>query len=44
MTDTLKTFPNMDISNIITDTGVERPKTELEMTYLEKNNADEAIS
>ena len=27
----------------ITDLGIERPKTDVEMTYLEKNNIDEAI-
>ena len=29
MTETPLTFPNMDIPTIITDTGAERPKTDI---------------
>ena len=42
MTETAATFPNTEIPTI-TDLGIKRPKTDGEMTYLEKNNTDEAI-
>ena len=42
MTETATTFPNLEMTNI-TDLGIERPKKDEEMTYLEKKNIDEAI-
>ena len=42
MTETAATFPNPDMPTI-TDLGTELPKTDAEMTYLNKNNIDEAI-
>ena len=42
MTGTATTFPEPDMPTI-TDLGTERPKTDLDMTYLEKNNIDAAI-
>ena len=42
ITETPETPPNPDMSKIIPDTGVERPKTDTEMTYLKKKNIDEA--
>ena len=42
MTETAATFPNIDMP-IITDLGTERPKTDAEMTCLDKNNINEAI-
>ena len=41
-TETAATFPDPDMPNI-TDLGTEWPKKDGEMTYLEKNNTDEAI-
>ena len=41
MTETVDTFPDLDMPTI-TDFGTERPKTDGEMTYLEKKNIDEA--
>ena len=43
MTKTPATFPFPDIPTIITDTGTERPKTDVDMTYLEKKSVDKAI-
>ena len=43
MAKTLDTFPDPDIPTIIPDTVVKRPKTETHMTYLERNNINEAI-
>ena len=42
MTETAATLPDPEMPNI-TDLGTERPKTDGEMAYLEKNNIDEAI-
>ena len=42
MTETLATFPNPEMPTI-TELGTERPKTNGEMTHLEKKNIDEAI-
>ena len=42
MTETAATFPDPEMPTI-TDLGTERPKTDGEMTYLEKKNIDEAI-
>ena len=42
MTETAATFPDPEIPTI-TDLGTELPKTDGEMTYLEKNNIDKAI-
>ena len=42
MTETAATLPDPEMPNI-TDLVTERPKTDGEMTYLEKNNIDEAI-
>ena len=42
MTETAATFLDPDI-HTITDLGTERPKTDGEMTYLERNDIDEAI-
>ena len=42
MTETATIFPDPEMPTI-TDLGTERPKTHGEMTYLEKNNIDEAI-
>ena len=41
-TKTASTFPDPEM-HTITDLGTERPKTDVEMTYLEKNNTNEAI-
>ena len=43
MTETPATLPNPEIPTIIPDTGVERLKTDVEMTYLENNSIDETI-
>ena len=43
MTETPGNSPNPDIPTIIPETGVESPKTEGEMMYLENINIDEAI-
>ena len=43
MTKTPETFPGPDMPTIIPDTGVERLKTDTEMTYLERKNINEAI-
>ena len=43
MNKTPETFLNPDMPTIMTNTGAERPKTEIEMTYLEKKNINEAI-
>ena len=42
MTETADNFPNPEMPTI-TDLGIVRPKIDGEMTYLEKNNIDEAI-
>ena len=42
MTETATNFPNPEMPTI-NDLGTDRPKTDGEMTYLEKNNIDEAI-
>ena len=42
MTETAANFPDLEMPNI-TELGTERPKTDGEMTYLEKKNTDEAI-
>ena len=43
MTETPEKFPNPDIPTIMTDTITEPPKIDVEMTYLENKNIDEAI-
>ena len=42
MTETAANFPDPEMPTI-TELGTERPKTDGEMTYLKKNNMDEAI-
>ena len=42
MTETAANFPNPEMPNM-TDLGIERPKTDGDMTYLEKHNIDKAI-
>ena len=42
MTETAANFPDPEMPTI-TELGTERPKTDGEMTYLEKKNIDEAI-
>ena len=42
MTENAATFPNPEMPNL-TDLVTERPKTDAEMTYLEKKNMDESI-
>ena len=42
MNETAATFPDPEMPTI-TDLGTESPKTDGEMTYLEKRNIDEAI-
>ena len=42
MTETSANFPDPEMSTI-TELGTERSKTDGDMTYLEKNNIDEAI-
>ena len=42
MTETAANLPNTEM-HTITGFGIERPKTDGQMTYLEKNNIDEAI-
>ena len=42
MTETVAKFPDPEIPTI-TDMGIERPKTDGDMTYLKKNNINEAI-
>ena len=42
MSETTSTFPDTEMSTI-TNLGTERLKKDGEMTYLEKNNTDEAI-
>ena len=42
MTETTANFPNPDMPTI-TELGTKRPKTDVEMTYLENKNIDEAI-
>ena len=42
MTETVATFHDPDMLTI-TDLGTDRPKTEWEMTYFEKNKINEAI-
>ena len=41
MTETLATFPDLEIPNI-PDSGIERPRTDAEITYLEKKDIEEA--
>ena len=43
MTKTLETFRDQDMPNANPDNGVDRPKTDAEMTYLKTMNIDEAI-
>ena len=43
MTKTQETFPGPEMPTIIPDTGIERPKTDKETTYIEKKNIEEAI-
>ena len=42
MTKTQATLPYPDMPTIIPDTVVNRPKTDSDMTYLEKKNIDES--
>ena len=42
MTDTPETFPDSEMPTIIADTGVKCPNTNIETTYHEKKNIDEA--
>ena len=42
MTETAANLPDPDMSTI-TELGTEHPRTDGEMTYLEKKNIDEAI-
>ena len=37
------TFPYKDIPKTIPDSVIKRPKSDAEMTYLDKNNIDEVI-
>ena len=43
MIETPDIFPEPDMPKIILDTGVEHPKTALDMTYLKQKDIDEAI-
>ena len=43
MTKTPATFPNPEIPKIIPDTGVERPKMDMDMNYLKNKNIDQSI-
>ena len=43
MTETPSTLLNPEMPTIIPNTGVERPKIDVEMTYLKKKSIDEAI-
>ena len=43
MNETSDTFPDLYMPTIIPGTGIECPKTYMEMTYLEKNIVDEAV-
>ena len=43
MTETPSTFPDPEMPTIISDTGVDIPKTYTAMTYLKKKNIDKAI-
>ena len=42
MTETASNFPDPAMPTI-TELGTERPKTDVEMTYIENKNTDEAI-
>ena len=42
MTETPNTFPNPDMPTI-TGSGIHIPKTDVDMTYLEKKNTNESI-
>ena len=44
MSKTPETFSIPDMLTIMMNTGTKRPKTDVETTYLKKNNIDEAIS
>ena len=39
----LETFPNPEMPTILTNTGVESPKTDVKTTYLENKKIDESI-
>ena len=43
MIETPDIFPEPDMPKIILDTGVEHPKTALDMTYLKQKDIDKAI-
>ena len=43
MNETTATFPDPYVTTITNGTGVEHPKTDVEMTYLENKNIDEVI-
>ena len=42
-TNTPANFPNPEMPTIITDTGVERPKTDVDMTHLENRSIEKDI-
>ena len=44
MTETQATLPNPDMPTTIPDLCIDLPKKDVEMTYLEKKNIDEAIN
>ena len=43
MTKTPEAFPELEIPNIMTDTGCKRPKTDSKMAYLENKDTNEVI-
>ena len=43
MTEPLANFPDQEIMTTIPDSGIERPKPDSEMTYLQKKNINESI-
>ena len=43
MTDTTENFTNQEMPTIIIDMALKRPKTDLDMTYIEKKSIDEDI-
>ena len=43
MTEPLANLPDQEIMTTIPDSGIERPKTDAEITYLQNKNINEAI-
>ena len=43
MTEKPETLPDPEMPTIIADTCVDRPKTDVEMSYLEKKNINKSI-